>query len=39
MKLVYSWIPNVRSEIDGHNKNILPPKPTEPQKSSNYVAK
>ena len=32
IKLSYSCIPNIRSKINGHNKKILQPKPTEPQK-------
>ena len=32
IKLSYSWMPNIRSKINGHNKKILQPKPAEPQK-------
>ena len=39
MKLSYSFMPNITSKINGHNKKILQPKPTEPQKLCNYLVK
>ena len=32
-------MPNIRSKINGHNKKILQPKPTEPQKLRNCLVK
>ena len=32
-------MPNIRSKINGHNKKILQPKPTEPQKLCNCLVK
>ena len=38
-KLSYSFMPNIRSKINSHNKKILQPKPKEPQKLYNYLVK
>ena len=32
-------MPNIRSKINGHNKKILQPKPTEPHKLCNCLVK
>ena len=32
-------MPNIRSKINGNNKKILQPKPTEPQKLCNCLVK
>ena len=37
IKLSYSYMPNIRSKINGHNKKILQSKPTEPQKLCNCL--
>ena len=39
IKLSYSCMPNITSKINGHNKNIVQPKPTEPQKLWNCLVK
>ena len=39
IKLCYSCMPNFRSKINCHNKKILKPKPTEPQKLCNCLVK
>ena len=38
-KLSSSCMQNIRSKINGHKKKILHSKPTEPQKSCNYLFK
>ena len=37
IKLSYSCMSNIRSKVNGHNKKILQPKPTEPQKLCNCL--
>ena len=39
IKLSYSCMPNIRSKRNGHNKKILQPKPTKPQKICNCLVK
>ena len=39
IKLSYSCMPNITSKINGHNKKIVQPKPTEPQKLWNCLVK
>ena len=39
IKRSYSCVPNIRSKIKGHNKQILQPKPTEPKKLCNCLVK
>ena len=39
IKLSYSFIPNIRSKIYGHNNKIVQPKPTELQKLYSCLAK
>ena len=39
IKLSHSCMPNIRSKINGHNKKVLQPKPTEPQKLCNCLVK
>ena len=39
IKLSYSCMPNIWSKINGHNKKILQPKPTEPQILCNCLVK
>ena len=39
IKLSYSCLPGIRSKINGHNKTILQPNSTEPQKLCNCLVK
>ena len=39
IKLSYSGMPSIKSQINGHNKKILQPKPAEPQKLCNCLVK
>ena len=39
IKLTYSYMPNIRLKINGHNKKILQRNPTEPQKLCNFLVK
>ena len=39
IKVSYLCMPNIRSKKDCHNKKILKPKPTEPQKLCNCLIK
>ena len=39
IKFSNSFMQNIRSKMNGHNKKILQPKPTEPQKLYNCLIK
>ena len=39
LKFGYSCMRSIRSKLDGHNKNILQPKPTELQKDGTAIVK